>query len=419
MATRRFFIIEQDSDGFQAPPSAPGPGRSPVNLQPRGSTLKLRPPAPTPLTAVKVATADLTDREASAERGRQGVRMIGRAMPLRLIKRGQAKAVTSPAKVCWGIEATKADLSKRTGAGVTIAVLDTGIHQAHPAFNDIRERFLCRDFTGGSDKEEAIDRDGHGTHCAGTIFGREVAETRIGVATGVSRALIGKVLSDKGGDSAMLFDALMWSSREGADIVSMSLGFDFPGMIEMLKEDGMAPEVAASNALVVFGQNLRAFDALMANFRASEFVGRNMLVISAAGNESRRDVDGEFRISVSLPAASNGVISVAAYGRSESGFSIAPFSNSDPLIAGPGVDIVSADLGKGLAQMSGTSQACPHIAGLAALWWEEIASQGEKPTPDRVREKLFNNVTTDGLPRDCDESERGRGRALAPLPLSA
>ncbi|MCP1469024.1 subtilisin family serine protease [Sphingobium sp. OAS761] len=417
MTTRRFFIIEQDPDGFPPPPaveSVPGRGRVPVALRPMGGRGRpARPTAEQP-TRVKVATAELSDKEASAERRREGVRMIGRAMPVRLIAYGDREPVPAAMGASWGIAATGADRSPRTGNGVTVAVLDTGINKKHPAFAGME--LVCRDFTVDGEVKTAVDRHGHGTHCAGTIFGREIDGTRIGVAPGIERALIGKVLPDDGGgDSGMLFDALTWASREGANIVSMSLGFDFPGLVATLTQDGMAPEVAASNALVVFGQNLRAFDTLMANFRVSEFIGRNMLVVSAAGNESRRDQAADFRISTSLPAATLGVVSVAAYGQNGGGFRIAPFSNIDALIAGPGVDIVSADLKKGLARMSGTSQACPHVAGLAALWWEAIAAGGETPTPDRVREKLFSAAVTDGLPADCDETERGRGRALAPL----
>ena len=77
-----------------------------------------------------------------------------------------------------------------TGAGVTVEVNDTGVDATHPDF-DTR-------VTG----EALTDTDGHGTHCAGTIFGRAVDDCRIGVAHGVTRALVGKVLGTGGGSSA-------------------------------------------------------------------------------------------------------------------------------------------------------------------------------------------------------------------------
>jgi subtilisin family serine protease len=354
----------------------------------------------------------LSAKEAASERGRQGVRMVGVSMPTRLIqpKRGEGQSKANEGKVAWGVDASGAVKSKRDGSGVTVAVLDTGIEADHTAFVGVD--LIRSDFTDNAGT--AADAEGHGTHCAGTAFGRDVDGIRIGVAPGVTRALIGKVLADDGGgDSTMLFDALNWASKEGANIVSMSLGFDFPGMIKrLIDEQGLPADLAASTALVAFSQNLRAFDALLATYRSAEAWGRNMLVVAAAGNESEREHG--YRISTSLPAAAVGVVSVAAYGQEAGGFGIASFSNCDAQISGPGVDIVSAGLGGGLAEMSGTSQATPHIAGLAALWWQELKELGEIPTPDRVREKMFANATIEEFVKGVDEADRGRGRAHAP-----
>ena len=410
MGVTRYFILEQDLEA--APPARPG-------LQGFGTrSLRSQGAAPAAAKPVKVVTAEMSHAEAAAERKREGVRVVGAAMPIRLIEpraRSAAVAAAAAGGATWGVKAVGADKSPFDGTGVKIAVLDTGIKRDHPAFAGIAlTNDTVRDFTeeGGT----ADDLNGHGSHCAGTILGRDVNGTRIGVARGITDLLVGKVLpDDRGGDSAMLFDALNWASSKGANIVSMSLGFDFPGMVKQLVEgDDVPQEVAVSNALVIFGQNLRAFDAIMASFRAGDPFGRNMLVIGAAGNESRRDQDADFRISASLPSAAGGVVSVAAYGRKGAKFEIASFSNRDALISAPGVDILSADIGGGLAEMSGTSQACPHIAGLAALWWQKIA-QTEKPSPDKVREKILTTATLTKLPPEADESERGRGRAVAPM----
>lgn len=415
MGTTGYFILEHDPD--TAAPATAGPVRS--GLQGFGTRSMSRAAGTTraPAPKVKVSTADFTAAEAASERKREGVRMVGRKMPIRLIapmahRSGPATAGVDD--ISWGVKATGADTCPHDGANVTVAVLDTGIRRDHPAFAGIDFTDSVRDFTDSAGTGE--DLHGHGSHCAGTIFGRDVSGTRIGIARGITRALIAKVIpDDRGGDSAMLFDALNWASSMGANIASMSLGFDFPGMVEQLVEgEGLPQPVAVSNALVVFGQNLRAFDAIMATFRAGEPFGRNMLVIGAAGNESQRTAAANFRISASLPSAATGVVSVAAYGRKGANYMIAPFSNTDAQIAAPGVDILSVDIGGGLAEMSGTSQACPHIAGLAAMWWQKLETDGEAPSPDRVREKMFAASTTAKLPADADEAERGRGRALAP-----
>lgn len=124
----------------------------------------------------------------------------------------------------WGIHAVGAAASEFTGAGVIVAVLDTGIDSAHPAFAGVN--VVERDFSGDGNG----DRQGHGTHCAGTIFGRDVDGTRIGVARGVTEARIGKVLGDDGsGDTDMMLRGINWAVDQGANVISMSLGFDFPG----------------------------------------------------------------------------------------------------------------------------------------------------------------------------------------------
>src|SRR5918998_73997 len=128
------------------------------------------------------------------------VAAIAPIMPTRLIEPLAAAAAAPPT---WGVSAVRADVSAFTGNGVVPCVLDTGIDSSHPAFHGVQ--LVERDFTG----EGTGDGHGHGTHCAGTIFGRDVGGTRIGVAPGVRKALIGKVLDSRGsGTSAMIFDGI-------------------------------------------------------------------------------------------------------------------------------------------------------------------------------------------------------------------
>lgn len=407
MATARYFVLDIDEAAprptFQSITNRGGLGTRSMSM----SGPAHRSVAATALTA---SVVELSPKEVAQERRRTDGRMLERAFPMKLIA---PLAATSPrppstAPTAWGITATMADKSKLRGNGVTVAVLDTGIERTHPAFARFAaEDLVVRDFTDPAGT--GADQQGHGTHCAGTIFGGDVGGTRIGIASEVSRVLIGKVLpDDRAGDSAMLFEAMQWASREKANIVSMSLGFDFPGMVAQLVDEGTPQDVAVSNALVLFTRNLRGFDRLMNFLRSSG----DMLVVAAAGNESRRAENGDYRISASLPSATDHVVAVGAYGRTGKTYTIAPFSNTDVIIAAPGVDILSAGLGGGLVEMSGTSQACPHVAGLAALWWQKLGNQAD---PDSVRGELLHAATKAKLPGDIDEADCGRGRALAPM----
>ena len=329
-------------------------------------------------------------------------------MPVHLIHPKPPEGSASSG-VEWAFAATGADKSRFTGAGVTVAVLDTGIDASHPAFADVN--LEVRNFTNSTDN----DMNGHGTHCAGTIFGRDVGR-RVGVARGVSKAFIGKVLEDGGsGGSDMLFRGIQWAIGSGANVISMSLGFDFPGMVrKLVEEDGWPTDLATSTALDAYRGNLRMFDAFMHLAAAGKAFGRDVLVVAAAGNESKRKLDPRYRISTSLPAAADGVISVAALAQSEQGFVAADFSNSHPVVSAPGVDIVSAWPGGGTRALSGTSMACPHVVGVAALWWQAIRDERRRPAAQNVAAKLVGGALVEGFAPNQEETDFGQGLVQAP-----
>jgi subtilisin family serine protease len=305
------------------------------------------------------------------------------------------------------VKAIGADTSPFTGQGVVVASLDTGIDKSHPAFTGVQ--IVEKDFTG----EGNGDEDGHGTHCAGTIFGREVGGARIGIAPGVKKALIGKVLGRDGGSSTNIVKAIQWAVDEGAQIISMSLGIDFPGLVKKLEERGFPTELATSRALEGYRANLQLFNSLTSFVRAAGSLTSATMFVAAAGNESRRNIDPAFEIAVSPPAVAEGIISVAALGEGEHGFVVAPFSNTGALVSGPGVGIISAKTGGGLTAMSGTSMAGPHVAGAAALWGEKIR-QTKTLNSILWTAKLIGSAETEKLEPGFDTFNVGAGMVRAP-----
>lgn len=355
----------------------------------------------------QLETKDVADRSRDPD-----VAAIAPAMPMKLIapKSLNLGNEAEPANqhITWGVQAVGADTSPFSGAGVVAAVLDTGIDAWHPAFNGMQ--LIQKDFTGEGDG----DQNGHGTHCAGTIFGREVNGKRIGVAPGINKALIGKVLGQNGGGSSdQICNAILWAIDSGANVISMSLGMDFPGYQKDLSARGLPDEVATSWALEGYRKNVQLFERLAALIKARSAFSQGAVIVAAAGNESNRTAGEFWEIAVAPPAIADGIVSVGAVRRTAQGFMIAPFSNTGANICGPGVDIISAAPGGGLKSLSGTSMATPHIAGVAALWAEKLRAGGNLASLE-LTSRLIGSATTDGFRPEFDRLDIGAGLVRSP-----
>jgi subtilisin family serine protease len=289
------------------------------------------------------------------------------------------------ARMPIGLLAIGAHTTTYTGQGVSVAILDTGIDETHPAFNG--KTLVKKDFTGDSigGSEDVRDVDGHGTHCAATICGAPVGDTRVGVAPGVAKLCVGKVLGTRACTLKMLLEGMFWAVlQQNASIVSMSLGYDLAGNTKRMVTKGMDAALAADAAMRQQSDIIKGISTLRAFLESQS---PNVVFVAATGNESRRP---QFVLDAGLPAAE--LLSVGAISPTGGSWDIAPFSNGRAQVVAPGVDVLSASPGGGWALMSGTSMATPHVAGVAALWTEKFRSEGSLGIPETVRSAMKTNA---------------------------
>ncbi len=254
-----------------------------------------------------------------------------------------------------------------TGAGVTVAVLDTGVDTDHPDLQDdiVAQQCFCANADGtgccpgggtqASGPGAAEDEQGHGTHVTGIITsGGRVAPR--GMAPDADIVAV-RVLDRNGvaASSTQLLKAFDWiiSTRPEVKVVNTSLVFgSFPGQCDQ------ANSVTASMAQAV--NTLRA---------------RGTLTVSSAGNEGNKTQTGApacLSQAIGVGAVYDGNIGTISFGCTDGSTSadqITCFSNSSVAVdlLAPGAAITSSGMGGGLAGFAGTSQAAPHVAGALAL----------------------------------------------------
>ncbi len=288
----------------------------------------------------------------------------------------RATAETEPTGV-RRIGATLARSAGRTGAGATVAVLDTGIDLDHPDLVANLSPTLGYDCLDPGSAPE--DRNGHGTHVAGIIAAASNGAQVVGVAPGATLVPVRVLSASASGSLSALVCGLDYVTRHAdtIDVVNVSLGG--PGAAGSCTDGGLrqaiCQTVAAGVTVVVSAGNDRA--------AAAQFVpARYPEVITVSALEDHDGTPAKDR----LAAFSNG-------------------GNAIDLTA-PGVSILSTGLGGGLQTMSGTSMAGPHVAGVAAL----ALARDPSLTPARVRALLESTgECPDGTTAGDDGSCAGQG----------
>jgi subtilisin len=272
-----------------------------------------------------------------------------------------------PQPVPWNISLVKAPAAWARGLrgnGIKVAVIDTGI--ANHADLGV---------SGGACFVPGIasynDDNGHGTHCAGIIAGRNNFIGVIGVAPAASLYAV-KVLKHNpvtggaSGYTSWIIAGMVWAMQHGIKVVSMSLG------------GASSPLLAYKNAI-------------------TQLTNAGVSVVCAAGNSF-----GSSFPWVNAPANSHQL--AIAVGAIDINKMIAPFSSRgtngigwNPVtMVAPGVSVKSTYPfpASSYKTMSGTSMACPHVAGAVAL----IRQKFPMFTPAQIKFKLITSSSDLGFP---------------------
>ncbi|MEW1684460.1 type VII secretion-associated serine protease mycosin [Streptomyces sp. NPDC093594] len=280
----------------------------------------------------------------------------------------------------WGLDALHTDRAWNTtrGAGVTVAVLDTGVEADHP---DLDGNVLAgKDLVGFGAREgdEAWAR--HGTAMAGIIAGHGHGPGNgdgvLGVAPEAKILPVRVILEDKDPARAKarstrgnaLAEGIRWAADHGADVINLSLGDD---------SASAHPEPGEDEAI-------------------QYALGKGVVVVASAGN------GGEKGDRISYPAAYPGVIAATAVDRYGTR---APFSTRRwyATVSAPGVDVIIADPDHKYYEGWGTSAAAAFVSGAVAL----VRSAHPDLTPAQIKRLLED--TARNAPAAGRDDSRGFG----------
>ena len=243
---------------------------------------------------------------------------------------------------------------------VKIAIVDTGVDYTH---EDLVGNYVSGGYDWVNDDNDPMDDNSHGSHCAG--IAAAVIDNNKGIAGVAQVSIMAEKVLDSGGSGSFsdVADGIVHAADNGADVISMSLG-------------SSSPSSTIEDACKY------AWD-------------KGVILVGASGN----DYDSH----VSYPAAYDSVIAVGALDQSDKRTSWSNYGEDLELMA-PGDTIISTLPDDNYEFYSGTSMACPHVAGVAAL----ALSRHPDYTNQQIRDLLVN--TADDLGNTGWDEEYGYGR---------
>jgi subtilisin len=310
------------------------------------------------------------------------------------------------------------------GAGVGVAVVDTGLDFNHADLNVSTALGASFSAFGGS----AQDNEGHGTHVGGIIAAKNNTQDVVGVASGATVFAV-KVLDATGsGSDAQVIAGLNWVAANANSVtppihvVNMSLGRD-ASSDDSLMHTAVANLYNAGITVVVAAGNdatLEAKNQVPAGFKEVLAVASTTAKVGTSPSRYptiTADTASFFTSDGILDPTTGVGVTISAPGEDEEDVGNSGIINS--------IGILSLKLGGGTTRMSGTSMASPHVAGLAALLWQQALQSSVTVSPEQIRTRiragasLKGSAPIDSPTRTYTFDGQREGVASAPGALSA
>ncbi len=235
---------------------------------------------------------------------------------------------------------------KTRGRGVRVAILDTGVDLNHPCLSKAITKHA--DFTG----QGVEDNNGHGSHSAGIIAGKNYSLGMLGLAPD-SDLLIGKVLDDRGvGRCSDIAEGIDWAVDAGAHIINLSM--------------------CSENSSPLLYRSI------------TYALAKGIHIVCAVGNVLERSPQ-----TTSFPARYGSLLSVSTLDGHTNGK-----ANGSGILAAPGESIWSCYREGGYQELSGSSVAAAFVSGISALALSCYLAEGESPNPIFNCEDLKHTLMT-------------------------